>query len=360
MTDFLAFYLPQYHPIPENDKWYGKGFTEWTNVAKARPLFRGHYQPHIPADLGFYDLRLKETRRAQTKMAQEYGIGGFIYWTYWFGEGKTLLDMPIWEMHKDEEITLPFCIAWANHSWEKKRWSADEPNDLIVEQKYLGEKDYRDFFYHYLELFKDKRYYRIDGRLLFIIYDVLADESLQDFIKIMRSLAKEEGLGDFFFVTRDDDCRNEGKVFSAGVDAIYDNNITNIHHKLHLTRKVLLYIQREVFGRPTVFSYKKAIDYMITEDAYREEIIPLIAPNWDHSPRSGGRAMILKDCDPKYFHELCMRALRSVENKSEGHKIIFVQAWNEWGEGNHMEPDLRYGKGYLEALKTAIETEDSK
>ncbi len=359
MAEFIAFYLPQYHPIPENDEWYGKGFTEWTNVAKAKPLFRGHYQPHVPADLGFYDLRLRDVRVAQAQMAQKYGIACFCYWTYWFGGGKTLLDMPIWEVHKDNEISLPFCLAWANHSWEKKKWKADESNEMIVEQKYLGESDYKAFFYHFLALFRDNRYYRVDGKLLFVIYDVLADESLKEFISIMRSLAKQENLGDFYFVTRDDDCRSKEKIFTTGVDAIYDNNILNIHHNLGLLSKVLLYIKRDILGQPTVFSYKKAIDYMISDDVYQENIIPLIAPNWDHSPRSGGRAMILKDCEPKYFYKLCVRALKCVRNKKEAHRIIFIQAWNEWGEGNHMEPDLKYGKGYLEALKKAIEEERS-
>ena len=173
MAKVIAFYLPQFHPVKENDMWYGKGFTEWTNVAKARPLFKGHYQPHIPADLGFYDLRLPEVRQEQARMAQEYGVTAFCYWNYWFGNGKQLLEMPIWEVYKDHSITLPFCLAWANHSWEKKMWDKKGNNQLLMEQQYLGIEDYKKYFYTMLPLFKDERYFRVGDKLFFLIYSPL-------------------------------------------------------------------------------------------------------------------------------------------------------------------------------------------
>jgi len=359
MTKFIAFYLPQYYPIPENDQWYGKGFTEWTNVAKAKPLFRGHYQPHIPADLGFYDLRLQETRRAQAAMAEEYGISAFCYWNYWFGEGKQLLTMPIWEVYKDKEIKLPFCLAWANHTWEKKTWDKTGNNQVIAEQKYLGEKDYTDYFYTILPLLKDERYYRVDGKLFFAIWDPLASPDIDIFIKTWRMLAQKENLGDFFFVGKDSACRSLDKIFHLGFDAVYDDNVFNIHHNLNIVRKCILAFQRKVLNRPTVFNYKDAIKYMVTDDAERENIIPVISPNWDHSPRSGGKAILLHDCKPEYFQKLVHYAIQKVSNKSDSKKIVLIKAWNEWGEGNHMEPDLKYGLGYLEALKKELEFENN-
>ena len=355
MSQFVAFYLPQYHPVHENDKWYGPGFTEWTNVAKAKPLFKGHYQPHIPADLGFYDLRLAEVRRMQAKMAQDAGVSAFCYWTYWFGEGKQLLEMPMYEVQKDKSITLPFCIAWANHSWEKKLWDKNGSKELIVEQKYLGEKDYTDFFYKMLPLFKDERYFRVEGKLFVCIFDPLANAEILNFLNVWRALAKKENLGDFFFCGKDSACRNKQKILNLGFDAVYDDNVFNIHHNLSLFSKLWLYFKRNYLKLPTVFKYKDAIKYMVTDDALQADVLPVISPNWDHSPRSGRKSILLHDCKPKYFFNLVKNTIAFIQRKPESRQIVLIKAWNEWGEGNHMEPDLKYGRGYLNALKTAIE-----
>lgn len=153
----IAFYLPQFHPTPENDLWWGKGFTEWTNVGKARPLFRGHYQPKVPADLGYYDLRVPETRKAQAEMAREYGIEGFCYWHYWFGNGRELLDFPFKEVLKSGEPDFPFCLGWANHSWEDKQFNKEGNSKILMEQQYPGDTDYTEHFYSLLPAFKDPR-----------------------------------------------------------------------------------------------------------------------------------------------------------------------------------------------------------
>ena len=354
MSEYIALYLPQFQPNPYNDKWYGKGFTEWTNVAKAKPLYRGHYQPHVPADLGFYDLRVKETRREQAKLAEEYGITAFCYWTYWFGAGKQILENTIWDVFHDEEIRLPFCLAWANHSWEKKQWDKNGSNELLVEQQYLGEKDYVDFFYNYLNLFKDERYYKVDGKLFFIIYNPLGSPEIMKFIKTWRELAKKESLGDFYFVGKDMSAQNIEQIKKVGCDAVFNDNTLNIHHELPLHTKVRLYIDRKYLSRPTVFKYKDAIQYMITPTEKREDVIPVVAPNWDHSPRSGKNGLILDSCEPKYFLDLLKKAIETVDKKNQGHQQIIIKSWNEWGEGNHLEPDLKYGRGYLEAVRDSL------
>ncbi|MBQ3714296.1 MAG: glycoside hydrolase family 99-like domain-containing protein [Fibrobacter sp.] len=358
MAQFVAFYLPQFHPVAENEKWYGPGFTEWTNVAKAKPLFRGHYQPHIPADLGFYDLRLPEVRRKQATMAYDAGVSAFCYWTYWFGAGKQLLEMPIFEVLKDKTITLPFCIAWANHSWEKKLWDSKGSKELIVEQRYLGEQDYVDFFYKMLPLFKDNRYFRVEGKLFVCIFDPLANAEIKKFINVWRELAKKESLGDFFFCGKDSACRNKQKIFSYGFDAVYDDNVYNIHHNLSMFSKVWLYFKRKYLKLPTIFKYKDAIKYMVTKDALQDDVFPVISPNWDHSPRSGRNSILLHDCKPVYFFKLVKYVISMLQNKTSSRQIVMIKAWNEWGEGNHMEPDLKYGRGYLDALKSAIDKKD--
>lgn len=351
MAKYIAIYLPQYHPVPENNKWYGEGFTEWTNVAKAKPLFRNHYQPIIPADLGFYDLRLQETRKAQADLAKEYGIEAFCYWHYWFGNGKQILEMPFNEVVKDKSIDFPFCLAWANETWKKKLWDKNAKDSIIFEQTYPGTQDFKDHFYSLLDAFRDSRYYRVDGKLLFLIYHPLDVKNVEEMISIWRALAKEEGVGDFYFVGGDYECRDRERIMKCGFDSIYDDNVMNIHHQLSMPNKIRLYIQRNLFHMPTLFRYKDAIKHMIIPEDSEEDVIPMIAPNWDHSPRSGRKAMIFVDSDPKYFDKLLGYADDAVKNKDHEHQLVLIRAWNEWGEGNYLEPDMKYGRGYLEAIK---------
>lgn len=356
MIKTIAFYLPQFHPIPENNEWYGEGFTEWTNVAKAKPLFHGHYQPRIPADLGFYDLRLDEIRRRQSDMALQYGISAFCYWHYWFGGGKQLLEMPIWKMHEDSSVKIPFCIAWANESWKNKLWDSRGNNSLLIEQKYLGEEDYTKFFYTLLPLFKDNRYYRMDNKLLFLVHRPLdcSSSEMQCFLKTWHKLANKEGLGDFYFIGEDINCHDKNQILNLGFDAIFDNNINGIIQKSSLLNRVRLHIERKFLHRPTIYNYKEASKYMVNESCRDEKVFPVIAPNWDHSPRSGGKAFLLHECEPEYFEELIKRTITLIQEKDDEKQIIFIKSWNEWGEGNYMEPDLKYGHGYLKALKDVL------
>ena len=360
MVDIIAFYLPQYHPIEENNKWYGEGFTEWTNVAKAKPLFKGHYQPHVPADLGFYDLRIAEVRQSQAEMAQKYGIAAFCYWNYWFGGGKQLLEKPLWDVFHDNSITLPFCMAWANHSWEKKQWDKNGSNEMLMEQLYLGADDYKQYFYTYLPIFKDNRYYKVDDKLFFIIYNPMAGKEIKVFIDVWQDLAKREGLGGFYFVGKDMSYRNHSQILNIGCNAVFEDNTLDIHHNLHLFQKGFLFFSRKVLKKPTVFKYKKAIEFMVNEKAIDPTIIPVVAPNWDHSPRSGSNALILDDCNPKYFLRLMEKTIAIVSSKPENRTQIIVKSWNEWGEGNHLEPDLKYKRGYLEAIQKCLDDLDKK
>ena len=354
---FIAFYLPQYHPIPENDEWWGPGFTEWVNVAKARPLFRGHYQPKIPADLGFYDLRLPETREKQAELAKQAGVAAFCYWHYWFGNGMQLLERPFNEVLESGKPDFPFCLAWGNHTRSKKEWEPKNPEKdvVLIKQEYPGVEDYSAHFYSLLPAFKDHRYYKVNGKPLFVIYNTEGFEEISAFIKTWRNLAKENGLNDFYFVATDSDCRKREQILAKGFDAIYDNNVFNIHHHLSMPHKVLLYLGRKFFKRPTIFKYKDAIKYMVTDNAKRRDVIPTIAANWDHSPRSAHKGIILTDCEPKYFQKVAEWAIEAVKDKPKEEQIIFIKSWNEWGEGNYLEPDQKYGRGYLRALRLAIE-----
>lgn len=359
MARFIAFYLPQFHPTPENDEWWGPGFTEWHSVTKARPLFRGHKQPHYPADLGFYDLRVPETREAQAKLAKDAGIEAFCYYHYWFGNGKRLLQRPFDEVVKSGKPDFPFCLCWANHSWYKKLWDPKAKDKLLIEQTYPGEEDYINHFYELLPAFKDKRYLKVNGKLFFGIYDTQKFEDLPNFVAVWRKLAKENGLNDFYFVGTDFDGKLKENILSKGIDAVYEHDSINIHHRLSNIHKGWLLIKRKIFNMPTTFDYKKAMKHMITPMCKELNVIPMITPNWDHSPRSGGRAFILTNSKPELFKEIVLKALRYVKNKPTEEQLIIIKSWNEWGEGNYMEPDEEFGHGYLNAIREAIDENTS-
>lgn len=355
---FIALYLPQFHPIPENDRWWGPGFTEWRSVVNAKRLFPGHYQPNLPADLGFYDLRIPEVREIQAKMARDAGIEGFCYWHYWFGNGKRLLEMPFNEVVKSGEPDFPFCLAWANHSWEKKLWDKNGTSELLIEQTYPGKEDYLAHFNTLLPAFKDKRYIKVNNKLFFLIHNPSGIPDINDFLLYWRGLAKQNGLNDFYFVARDADSRNKQKYMAMGFDAIFNDDVFNIHHHLNIFQKVWYWIFRNLFHIPSVFSYKKAVRYMINEDCRNISTIPIVAPNWDHSPRSGGKSILLHKPHPKYFKQVIEKAIDVTKEKPEEERIIIVKSWNEWGEGNYMEPDARFGKGNLDAMKSVLCNED--
>lgn len=354
MARFIAFYLPQFHPTPENDEWWGPGFTEWTNVARAKKLYKGHYQPKIPRDLGFYDLRLPESREAQAELAREYGVEGFCYWHYWFGNGKRLLQRPFDEVVASGKPDFPFCLAWANHSWAKKQFDKNGTQEILMEQTYPGEDDFVNHFNTMLSAFKDKRYIKVDGKLLFIVYNPLDSPLLKRFIEIWQELAKKNGLKGFYFVGKTDKGRLRKEILELGYDATYNDAILNVHHHQNIIYKVFLELRARVLHYPKIFKYKDAIKYMLCEEERADNAIPVIAPNWDHTPRSGANGILLEDCNPKYFKNLVSNAINLVKDKPADKQIVIIKAWNEWGEGNYMEPDLKYRRGMLEALKDAI------
>lgn len=351
----IAFYLPQYHPTKENDEWWGKGFTEWTNVAKARPLFKGHIQPHIPADLGFYDLRLSESREAQAALAQKYGIEGFCYWHYWFGNGKRLLERPFNEVLKSGKPDFPFCLAWANHSWMKKLWdpNATFKDKLLMEQTYPGDDDIKAHFYTVLPAFQDKRYITVNGCPLFLIYAPLDYKEVSRFIEMWRSLALQNGLKGIYFVGQGG-MPFRSQILSLGFDAFNDATVFGIKGKENKIGLTLRKIIARLLKYPITYRYKDAMKYWIYSEAKMSDTIPTIIPNWDHSPRSGAKGFILIGATPKLFQKHVKEIIELIKDKNEEERIVFIKSWNEWGEGNYLEPDLQYGCEKLKILNEII------
>lgn len=371
----IAFYLPQFHPTEENDKYWGKGFTEWTNVAKAKPLYRGHYQPQIPADLGFYDLRLSEVREAQAKMARDCGVEGFCYWHYWFGNGKKTLDRPFKEVLESGKPDYPFCLGWANHSWTNKTWlknKAFQQDTIIFEQTYPGEKDYIAHFYDVLPAFKDHRYITVDGKPLFLIFNPDDIPDGTDFINLWQKLAKENGLKGVFFVGHESAtgrfnlkqfdylshiAERYNATLSKGYDAICSDTTRYAELKTEGTlKKIAKAALAKYFGIEFLYKYdyKKIMHNFYVPMEKEKNVFPEIIPRFDRSPRAGRGARIYTDSTPERFGEAVEKALEQVKDKKIEYRIIFLKSWNEWGEGNYMEPDLKYGHGYLDELKKRI------
>ncbi len=352
----IALYLPQYHPIPENDLWWGKGFTEWTNVGKAKPLFRGHDQPKVPADLGYYDLRLPEARIAQARLAKQYGIEGFCYWHYWFGNGKQLLQRPFEEVLKTGEPDFPFCLAWANHSWKDKQFNKGGTNRTLIEQLYPGEDDYIKHFNYLLPAFKDHRYIRVDNKPVFMVYSPSELPSAKHFIELWQKLAKDNGLKGIHFVAHTYHVGEIEKQKNLGFDGVNIVRLFDVFKKDYsLSKRIYMKTMRILFNRGRILDYGKAAECFSGEEDYQDFCYPTIIPNWDHSPRSGRSGHILIHSSAEKFRKHVAKTFDTIKGKPQDKQIVFLKSWNEWAEGNYIEPDLTHGLAYLEALKETIE-----
>ncbi len=354
----LAYYLPQFHPIPENDEWWGKGFTEWTNVGKAKPLFPGHYQPHVPADLGYYDLRVPETREAQAQMAREAGVEGFVYWHYWFGNGKRLLERPFNEVLASGKPDFPFALAWANETWSGSFHGLKEGN-MLIEQTYPGDDDYIAHFNTVLPAFEDKRYITCEGKPIFFVYRPLELPDVKHFMQIWQELAMKNGLNGIYFIaiqgrlyTKNIAEEMYSKLIQLGFDSV---NVVNAYeapiqsYGFRLIRKIFYKWLKCI---PDLRPYN--ISQMVSAIDAIENVIPTVVPNWDHTPRTGSKGIVLYGSTPEKFKECVHHQLESIKDKPYEKRFLIIKSWNEWAEGNYMEPDLQYGHQYLDALRAEL------
>ncbi len=375
----IAFYLPQFHPIPENDEWWGKGFTEWTNVGKAKPLFKGHYQPRVPADLGYYDLRMPEVREAQAEMAKEAGIEGFCYWHYWFGNGKRVLERPFNEVLTSGKPDFPFCLGWANHDWTNKSWEVGTRK--VKEQTLLkmvyNHDEYVKHFYDVLPAFLDKRYLRQENKPIFVIWNPLGLPNIKEFICLWQKLAKENGLDGIFFIGCTQNMYDNEKTLKSAIFKIKPK-LANVHYNKilslgfdavnskgyeraeFLSRSLTDIIFRSfyyyVFKKYTISKCKQSTinKYVFVDEDKWERVYPSIMPGWDRTPRSGVKARIHTNATPDVFKNHILDVLNVIKDKQDKNKIVFLWSWNEWAEGSYVEPDLKYGHGFLNALRNCI------
>jgi GT2 family glycosyltransferase/glycosyltransferase involved in cell wall biosynthesis len=336
----IAFYLPQYHPIPENDAWWGKGFTEWTNVAKARPLFEGHYQPHLPSDLGFYDLRIPEVRKAQADMAREYGIYGFCYYHYWFNE-RRLLERPFQDMLGSGQPDFPFCLCWANENWTRS-WDGRD-GAVLIKQDYCEEDD-RNHMRWLLGVFGDKRYIRIREKPLMLIYRSMCLPDAARTVEIWREGARENGE-ELYICKVESSPSESGDPLIGGFDASveFQPDWGNLGPA-----------KKRVPGGHVVYDYPQVAQRMIDKPIPPYKRYPCVTPMWDNSPRKKEDSLIIDNSSPECYEMWLRTAIGKLSALELDDNIVFINAWNEWGEGNHLEPDERHGKAYLEATKKAL------
>lgn len=352
----ICFYLPQYHPVPENDEWWGRGFTEWRNVTKARPLFPGHYQPHLPADLGFYDLRLPEVREAQAELAREHGIHGFCYYHYWFN-GRRILERPFEEVLESGKPDFPFCLCWANENWSRN-WDGGAKN-ILLEQHHSDEDDHAHIV-SLLPALRDPRYIRINGRPLLLIYRTELLPDPQRTATIWRKVAREAGLGELYLVRVENFVTGTDPAtigFDATVEfspddrdvgqAVFSGPVTN-----KLSQWGIL---------PKAFSQHAVLRYTVIAEARMRRAPPgykqfrCVTPMWDNTARRKEGGRILIGSTPQLYKAWLTTALKQTRERFQGdEQIVFINAWNEWAEGCHLEPDLKHGHAYLEATKQAL------
>jgi lipopolysaccharide biosynthesis protein len=341
----IAFYLPQFHPVPENDEWWGKGFTEWTNVSKAVPQFVGHYQPRLPGELGFYDLRVPEVQKRQIELARKYGIYGFAFYFYWFN-GKRLLDKPMDMFFSDKDNKFPFCIFWANENWTR-RWDGRE-EDILIAQNHTPESDFA-FIKEVAPFFRDERYIRINGMPVLLVYRVQLFPEPRETAKRWRKYCRDVGIGEIYLVAAqaNDFMDPRGVGFDAALEFPPHNNKID---RISTSTKIL---------NPTyqgqIFHYQDFANfYSKREEDPGYELFKTVAPGWDNEPRKPGRGATFAHSTPEVYQEWLKSACLYTMKKLESKRVVFINAWNEWGEGAYLEPDRRFGYAYLQATKNAL------
>lgn len=359
----LTFYLPQFHEIPENNEWWGENFTEWTNVKKAKSYFRGHYQPREPYNDNYYNLLNKETMKDQVEMAQKYGIYGFCFYHYWFEGGKKVLEKPTELLLENRNIKFPFCFAWANESWTRTWHGAKGEKEVLIQQRYGKEQEWKQHFDYLLNFFKDERYIKIENKPVFLVYRINTILCFDRMVDYWNKLAKDNGFDGIYLVGM---ITGNGKLIrnkrvSATVDFEPGQSRKNLgmknkamfEWKEEMRRKVGKYKILNNFFCNTL-SYKQLNTKMIEKTHAKNEFRGAFV-NYDDTPRRGIDGIICKGSTPQRFKQYLKKQIQL--SKKEGNEFLFLNAWNEWGEGNYLEPDKKYKYMYLQAVKEALEEE---
>jgi len=347
----IAFYLPQFHPIPENDRWWGAGFTDWTNVVRARPTFAGHYQPHLPSDLGFYDLRASEVMERQAELARRYGIYGFCYYYYWFA-GKRLLEMPLERILQTGRPDLPFCLCWANENWTR-RWDGSD-NEVLMAQAH-SDRDDEAVIRDLLRYFRHKNYIRVHGRPLLLVYRTTQFPNIRRTASIWRETCRSEGIGEIFLA-----CVETFELAAEPphpADFGFDASVEFPPHHASVPIDPPGTLLNSDFAG-VVSDYRRVVIESLSRPIPVHTRFRGVMPSWDSTPRHPNRAYVFAHAWPGAYRAWLERVVTQTRDQNFGdERIVFVNAWNEWAEGAHLEPDCRFGHAFLEATRSALEAD---
>lgn len=346
-VELVAFHLPQFHPIPENDAWWGAGFSEWRNVASAKPIYPGHNQPLIPGDLGFYDLRLVDTHAAQMELAKAAGISAFCYYHYWFA-GRKLLEKPIEIVRENRHLDFKYCLCWANHSWTG-HW-AGRSDDVLMEQTYPGEEDDRAHYLYLRSFFTDPRYLRREGKPIFLIFRPDDIPQVEDLCERLNRYARQDGEDGVYLIAQSSD----RSFLDRGFDAIAPHTLNDaLLSYLKGTNKAVQWIKHKLLRYP-----RWTVRYEALSEQFRNRVmdgiteIPTVVPNWDNTPRVGRRGLVLTHSTPAKFYDHLVESTEGIrKNNDDRKKLLFIKSWNEWAEGNYLEPDLEWGQEWLKVVR---------
>ncbi|MEY2169652.1 MULTISPECIES: glycoside hydrolase family 99-like domain-containing protein [unclassified Rhodanobacter] len=341
----VAFYLPQFHPIPENDAWWGEGFTEWHNVTRALPQFEGHAQPRLPGELGFYDLRLADTMRRQMQLAREYGIGTFCSYFYWFA-GKTLLETPLQQWLADSTLDLPLCLCWANENWSR-RWDG-RADDILIGQRHSPADDLA-FIEHVARYLADPRYLRVDGKPLLLVYrpGLLPDPKAT--AALWREWCRANGLGEIHLAYVQSFDRVDPRTI--GFDAAVEFPPNNTTPAPITARQRLL----NPDYRGDVHDWRELARQSMAQPDPAYPRYPGVNPGWDNEPRRSGSGRVFAHASPRGYRDWLRHAIGVARRRFPAQPLVFVNAWNEWAEGAVLEPDSRLGHAWLEATRAALQ-----
>ncbi len=355
----MCMYLPQYHSFPENDEWWGKGYTEWTAVKRGRPLFKGHVQPRRPLGGRYYDLDKngEETLSWQAELASEYGIYGFAFYHYWF-KGKLLMRRPMEILLSNPGIKIRYCICWANESWTRTWYDLSE--EVLIKQEYGEKADWDTHFDYLLEFFRDERYIKTDNKPVLMIYRSFDIDCLSQMLAHFNERAKREGFDGIFVVSgKTRDIIDERKelidayyYFEPGYTLKHDFSLL---HRTGYNASVLLRSTCNRLFKGSMLERRISARWIlkrIGDRSYGENEFPCLIPDWDNTPRRGHKGLVYTKTSPEYFEEILKRLKKKVEGRKND--FVFINAWNEWGEGAMLEPDEYRGYSYLEAVKRAL------
>jgi len=345
----LAFYLPQFHEIPENNEWWGKGFTDWTNVKKAKPLIKGQYQPREPLNDNYYDLSNVEVMKWQSKIAQDHGVYGFCYYHYWF-DGKLLLEKPLENMLKDKEVTIPFCFSWANEPWART-WDGRD-TDVLMPQRYGDEKDWKKHFDYLLQFFKDERYIKEGNKPMMVIYKTMHIPRVEEMCEYWNKLAIENGFNGIYFVETLGGIQHKPYLNISEAAIEFEPNLTMANHEWSLFEKIIHKLKRIYNKGLSIFNYDLIWNEVLKRDIdrFQKKLYLGAFVDWDNTARKSFKGVVYKGSTPNKFEKYVSKQIK----RSNKNGYIFINAWNEWAEGTYLEPDKKIGLKYLEAIRKAL------